>query len=158
VFLNATKSFEIGYGGMIVCATNINAAGYTGPFRHIKNWAASLLGRWSREQRTNFIIQQKREDVNTRLNEAWPDARKLDPSAPAPNLMGLTGWSIGNLFHGHYISHDGVLFNEKSFTVDIRGVSIDFVMDVAQAMRNKFKQESVLVVDHKTGVSHIVED
>ena len=58
------------------------------------------------------------------------------------------GWSIGNLYRGRYHSPSGQVFNEKSFTVDIRGVPFKFVEQAGEALRKKFDQETVLLVDH----------
>ena len=47
-------------------------------------------------------------------------------------------------------------FIEKSFAIDMRGVSMDFVNEAARVLAKKFKQESVLVVDHSTGRPKLV--
>ena len=69
-----------------------------------------------------------------------------------------SGWSIGNLFKGRYYSpKGGKVWNEKSFSVDIRGVPFQFVKDVARVLMKKFDQESVLVVDNKTNRTFLLD-
>jgi hypothetical protein len=113
-------------GGMVVMSTDVNAT--TG--KGIKNWAKGLLKTWH-----NRLFKEKKvdEEIQKLVKE-----RGLD-----------TGWSIGNLFKGRYYSpKSDQTFNEKSFSIDIRGVPFDFVTKVADALRKKFDQESVMVINH----------
>jgi hypothetical protein len=113
-------------GGMIVMSTDVNATAGSG----FKNWARGLLKTWG-----NRLLKDKKidEEIRRLIEEKGID----------------TGWSIGNLFRGRYYSpKSGQTFDEKSFSVDLRGAPMDFVYKVAEALRKKFDQESVMVINH----------
>jgi hypothetical protein len=122
-------------GGMIVMSTDVNAT----VGRGFKNWAKGILKTWH-----NRLFKDKKvdEEIQKLVKE-----RGLD-----------TGWSIGNLFRGRYYSpKSDQTFNEQSFAVDVRGVPFDFVLKVAEALRKKFDQESVMVVNHANNKIRFVD-
>jgi hypothetical protein len=122
-------------GGMIVMSTDVNATAGSG----FKNWARGLLKTWS-----NRLMKDKKVDEEIRR---LVKERGLD-----------TGWSIGNLFRGRYYSpKSGQTFNEKSFSIDVRGVPFDFVVKIADALRKKFDQESVMVINHANNKVRFVD-
>ena len=126
-------TMELGYGGMIVLSTDVNVGG-KGPIDSIKNFAKTTLQRWFKSKMVDKEIMKyvKEHDIDT-------------------------GWSIGNLFKGRYFSpKTNDKFSEKSFSVDIRGTDFEFVKDMAALICKRFNQESVLVVDHKTGMSQLL--
>lgn len=122
-------------GGMIVMSTDVNATAGRG----FKNWAKGLLKTWH-----NRLFKDKKVDEEIKR---LVEERGLD-----------TGWTIGNLFKGRYYSpKSGQTFNEKSFAIDIRGVPFEFVVDIAEALRKKFDQESVMVVNHANNQIRFVD-
>ena len=117
---------EMEPGGMIVMSTDVNAT--TG--KSFLGWAKGFMKTW-----WNRVMKNRKVDEEL-VNLV--KSRGLD-----------TGWSVGNLFRGRYMSpKSGDTFNEKSFAVDIRGVPFDFVEKAAKVLRKKFDQEGVLVIDH----------
>jgi len=127
---------ELEPGGMIVMSTDVNATVGKGK---LKGWAKGFLKTWF-----NRIMRSRKVDETMKqlLQEKGLDS----------------GWSIGNLFRGRYYSpKSGDTFNEKSFSIDIRGVPFDFVKDVAKVLAKKFDQESVLVVDNKSGRTFLLD-
>lgn len=125
---------DIGYGGMIIFSTDVNSnagPGLKGKIKSIvKTW-------WNRLTRRRKIDEDILELVKSK---------------------GIsTGWSIGNFFKGRYYDQEnGHLFNEKSLCVDLRGADMKFVKNVADKLRKTFDQQSVLVVNHKTGKSSLI--
>lgn len=125
---------ELQPGGMIVLSTDVNAAGLPG-----------ILGKAKQKMKTwwNRLTKSRKVDENVR---------------ELLMKQGLeTGWSVGNLFRGRYLSKSGQTFNEKSFAVDIRGVPFDFIKDAAETLRQAFDQEAVLVVDHSNNKTYIMD-
>jgi len=117
---------EMEPGGMIVMSTDVNAT----VGKSFLGWAKGFMKTW-----WNRVMKNRK--VDDELIRLVKD-RGMD-----------TGWSVGNLFRGRYMSpKSGDTFNEKSFAVDIRGVPFDFVEKAAKALRKKFDQEGVLVIDH----------
>lgn len=58
--------------------------------------------------------------------------------------------TIGNNFIGKYFSEDGSVFNEKSTSIEIGGVSSEVLILFATALCKEFMQETVLVKDFNT--------
>lgn len=125
---------ELPYGGMVVLSTDVNATA-----GGIKGVAKRALKTWyNRFTRSKKVDEAVKEQVMK---------KGID-----------TGWSVGNLFRGRYFSKkSGKQFNEKSFSVDIRGVPFDFVKGVAKSLMKKFDQESVLVINHENGKSFLLD-
>ena len=134
---NIVKSYtevDIGYGGMIVFSTDVNSNSSRGIKGKVKSFIKTW---WNRLTRKNKIDKDVMEEV-----------KKKGIS---------TGWSIGNLFRGRYFDQkNGTLFNEKSLCVDLRGANMKFVKDIADKFRKTFDQQSVLVINHKTGKSSLI--
>lgn len=125
---------DLGYGGMIVLSTDVNAEEGRGALAKIKSIGKSMLQRFFRQRTTDETIKKLVDEYG------------ID-----------TGWSVGNLFKGRYRSpKTGENFNEKSYAIDIRGADMDFVKKVGKVLAKKFEQESVLLVDHETGRSFLL--
>jgi len=122
-------------GGMVVMSTDVNATQAKGIVNKAKGWVKTWANRLLKNRRVD-------DEVKKLIKE-----RGLD-----------TGWSVGNLFRGRYYSpKSGQTFNEKSFSVDIRGVPFDFVVKVAEALRKRFDQESVMVINHEDNKVRFVD-
>ena len=124
---------ELKPGGMIVMSTDVNATSGS-KFKGIaKGFLKSLFNRIMRSRRIDEAMKEMLQKEG------------LD-----------SGWSIGNLFKGRYYSpKSDKTFNEKSFAVDVRGVDFEFVKDVAELLRKKFDQESVLLVNYKNNRTYL---
>lgn len=122
-------------GGMIVMSTDVNATQAKGMLNKAKGFLKTWRNRLMRNRRIDEAVKEQIEEHG------------LD-----------TGWSVGNLFRGHYYSpKSGDTFDERSFAVDIRGAPFDFVTDVAEVLRKKFDQESVMVINHENNKVYFVE-
>lgn len=125
---------DIGYGGMIIFSTDVNSNAGPGLKGKIKSIVKTFWNRFTRKHKIDDSIMElvKEKGIST-------------------------GWSIGNFFKGRYYDQEnGHLFNEKSLCVDLRGADIKFVKKVADKLRKVFDQQSVLVVNHKTGKSSLI--
>lgn len=135
LLLRAEEDLFLGYGGMIVISSNVNALTGKGLLGKVKAFGQTMLNRWYKDKYTDDEIR------------ALAKKYRID-----------TGWSVGNLFKGHYYSPDsGDSFDEQSFSIDVRGAPLSFVKEVAKALARKFKQESVLLIDHETNKSFLVK-
>lgn len=62
----------------------------------------------------------------------------------------LKGWTVTKGLHGKYIDRkNGVVFDEKSLSVELAGISTDVLLDVAENLCNEFKQQSVLIKSYE---------
>lgn len=115
-------------GGMIVCSVDINSTQQNGIKGTIKKFLGIALNRFRRNKQVDDavkkIIQRRGIDI---------------------------GCSIGKLFNGRYYDNkQKKTFNEKSFSIDIRGVPIEVVKEVGEELCKSFNQQSVLIVDHES--------
>jgi hypothetical protein len=65
--------------------------------------------------------------------------------------------SIGNFIKGRYKANDGTLYDEKSLSIEIIGVTDGVLNKVAKDLANEFKQESVLVKNYETNKIYLVK-
>lgn len=59
----------------------------------------------------------------------------------------IGAYSVGNFFNGKYVGDNGEMYNEKSLSVEINGLSSKGLLNVAEMIAKAFQQESVLVKD-----------
>jgi hypothetical protein len=63
-----------------------------------------------------------------------------------------TGWFIGPFGRGRYHNpKTGEDFDEKSFSIMVRGAPLDMLKDMGRELARKFDQDSVLLVDNASG-------
>jgi len=123
------SDMELSPGGMIVLSTDVTKVESSG----IIGWAKrNLMTWWNRLQKNNIVDEELSTELKNRGMES--------------------GWSIGNLFRGRFYSQKtDKTFNEKSFSIEIRGVPFDFIIQAARKLGKDFQQECVLVIDHSNG-------
>lgn len=129
-------------GGMIVVSVEVNAVNDP-EFEKEKSW---LETKWN-SFKNNF-----KNKIETWGN-IWNRYHKADEAVKeVSQSRGVsTGWSIGKLFKGRFFDNDtGKIYNEDSFSIDIRGVPYEFVQEVAEKVAKEFNQKSVLVLNHET--------
>lgn len=57
------------------------------------------------------------------------------------------GYTLGKNFKGAYRSKNGLIFSERSFTIEILGINSDILILIASEVCREFKQETVMVKD-----------
>ena len=64
----------------------------------------------------------------------------------------LEGWTITKGLHGKYVDRKtGVVFDEKSLSVELVGITTDTLLDTAENLCTEFQQQSVLVKSYENG-------
>ena len=121
-------------GGMIVFALNVNAVvdkevdtsdlkkSFKKVFYTVKNYLF-------KSKMLNSLIKKHNDEYN---------------NAEEFSIGAIT---IGNNFTGRYFSEDGAVFNEKSSSIEIGGISSEVLILFAIALCKEFRQETVLVKD-----------
>ena len=116
------EEIDLDPGGMVVMSTDVNATAG----KRFLGWAKAFTRKWFQRAMKSQMVDREMMKL---LNRRGVD----------------TGWSVGNLFRGRYYDpKDGEAFNEKSFSVDMRGVPMDFVYDAGRILAKKFKQQSTI--------------
>ena len=62
----------------------------------------------------------------------------------------IGAYSVGNFFKGKYVGENGEMYNDKSLSVDVNGISSRTLLSFAELLAKKFMQETVLVKDLST--------
>ena len=59
----------------------------------------------------------------------------------------IGSYSVGHFFKGRYVGDKGEMFNEKSVSVEVNGLSSKSLVNLAERIADMFRQETVLVKD-----------
>ena len=69
----------------------------------------------------------------------------------------IGAYSVGNFFKGKYVGDNGEMFNEKSLSVEVNGLSSRGLLKLAEFIANEFRQETVLVKDFNANKIFLVD-
>jgi hypothetical protein len=122
-------------GGIIVFSTDINAV------------------QVSKNKLINFIFSKMQSIKNAILIN-----KKIDKviKQHETQLKGI-GLTVGNFVKGRYVADNGVIYDEKSASVEIIGVQTNVLNEIANSLREEFKQESVLVKNYEDEKIYLVK-
>ena len=67
------------------------------------------------------------------------------------------GITIGNFVKGRYKADDGSMYDGKSLSIEIIGISTETLNSVAEDLTKEFKQETVLVKSYEINQSYLVK-
>lgn len=155
--MNEAKSWgfdEDKRGGIIVISTDVNAVmdepeepGVGGAVQkqaaikrmasQLKSKAIALAKTWNNRIKKDSKVTATAKAVNAR-QDGSDDI--------------IQGLSIGKLFKGRYISPEtGKVYDEKSFTIEVAGISSERLMEFATQLARDFAQMEVLVKDANSG-------
>ena len=59
----------------------------------------------------------------------------------------IGAYSVGNFFKGKYVGDNGEMYNDKSLSVEINGISSRNLLSFAELLAKEFMQETVLIKD-----------
>lgn len=143
------EQIKLQNGGTIVMSTDVNVKRDAGIVGKIKGMIDSFVQRYITRSST---VEKTIEDVE----------KQVRPATMPPDERAIPAYSMGNLFQGRYYGEDPntkqmTLFNEKSFAVEIRGINTEVLNAVANAMREAFNQESVLVLNDNDNVTYLIK-
>lgn len=114
-------------GGIITFSTDINAL----------------------ELSKNAVMNKIRQTVET-FKQRLLRFKKIHNLINQFNKKGdefIGAYSVGNFFHGKYVGDNGEMFNEKSLSLEINGLSSKSLFRLAEDIAEDFKQQTVLVKD-----------
>lgn len=114
-------------GGIIVFSVDVNAKKFSDNafINKLKQFLATIQQRLTKDKKIGSLINKF-----NKTSEEY-----------------IGAFSLGNFFHGKYVSDDGKVFDEKSMAMEINGLSTKSLIKVAEAICNEFSQETVLVKD-----------
>lgn len=115
-------------------------------------------------QKGNFIGECiKNSKKFTLTDSVVPGQRYLGGVVVFPNgnidgsMIERIGNTAGHAFRGKYLAQNGKLYDEKSYTVVINGISSRDLLRIAEQLSAAFDQEAVLVKDMNKNKIYLVE-
>ena len=117
-------------GGVIVFSTDVNAVEMGGNklVNKVKQLIATFNNRFNKGKKIHNAIN------------------KLNKATENPEEM-IGAYSVGNFFNGRYVGDNGEMYNEKSISVEVNGISSRQLLSFAEILAQEFSQETVLVKD-----------
>lgn len=119
-------------GGIITFSTEVNAV--KSSENQLVNWVKNKVD----TVKNNINLNKKINKVLNKHDDVY-------------------GVSIGNFIKGRYKANDGTLYDEKSLSIEIIGITDTVLNRVAKDLANEFKQESVLVKNYETNKIYLVK-
>jgi len=121
-------------GGMLIFSTDVNA--------NVSNTIIGKISGWLQTAYNNLTKKNRIRDV--------VDSTSKEQSVD----FGVT---VGKNFIGRYVSQKtGQVFDEKSLSVTILGVSSEVLYALADNLMDEFNQETVAIQDYNTGESGLL--
>ena len=117
-------------GGIVVFSTEVNAV----------DFSENKLINWVKKKAATF---KNNISKNKKINNI---GQKHD----------LAAWTVGKALSGRYTAKNGKVFDEKSLSVEIIGVTSEELIKIAEELCIEFLQEAVLVKDYSTGSVFLV--
>lgn len=125
-------------GGIITFSTDINA------LELAKN---NLINK----------IKQVVETFKQRLNKDKMIHKVITSFNKETEEEYIGAYSIGHFFKGRYVGDSGEMFNEKSVSVEVNGLSSKSLVRLAEYIAETFRQETVLVKDMNSNKIFLVD-
>lgn len=123
-------------GGMIIFSTDVNSVDVSNS--KIKNWFSKKII----TTKNRFFVKKKLSDLVHKFNRF---TNKKLGDKKVEDFIGA--FSIGNFFKGRYVGDNGNIYNEKSISIEIGGISSEGLIFFAEEIAREFHQETVLVKD-----------
>lgn len=123
-------------GGIIIFSTEVQFAQFDK--NKLLNWFKMKIASF----KNKFFTNKK---LNKVINSFNSTENKKSGEKSVEDYIGA--FSIGNFFHGRYIGDNGKVFDEKSLSIEINGISSDGLIYLGEEIAKEFNQETVLVKD-----------
>lgn len=117
-------------GGLVVFSTDVNAVEVNDNklINKIKQLIATFNNRINRNKKIHNTINNLNKGIKK------PEEK-------------IGAYSVGNFFEGKYVGDNGEMYNDKSLSVEINGISSRTLLSFAELLAKEFMQETVLVKD-----------
>ena len=117
-------------GGLVVFSTDVNAVKLND--NKLINIIKQLIATFNNRINRN-------EKIHNTINKLNKGIKKSEERIGA--------YSVGNFFKGKYVGDNGEMYNDKSLSVEINGISSRNLLSFAELLAKEFMQETVLVKD-----------
>ena len=124
-------------GGMIVFSTDVNAVEMAQ--NKILNKLKQIITTYKNSLNNGKIIHNIVNQYNSQNDEY------------------IGAYNVGNFFYGKYVGDNGEMYNEKSLTVEVAGLSSRSLLTLAELIAKTFMQETVLVKDYNLNKIYLAD-
>ena len=121
-------------GGVIVLPTAINAV-----------------------EMSHDVFQNKVNQVVSAYGSRLRKGRIIRKSLNGEDTEHIVAYSVGRSFTGKYVGDNGEMYDEKSLSVEVNGLSGRSLLRLAKMLAGTFMQETVLVKDLNTGKIYLAD-
>lgn len=123
-------------GGVITFSTDVNAEELS------KNAVVNKIKQIFKTYHNRFFRQSKIWNVFKSFNDKGGEY--------------IGAFSVGNFFKGRYVGDDGNVYDEKSLSVEVNGLSSNSLVELAEMLCKEFYQQTALVKDLNNGKIFLV--
>lgn len=120
-------------GGIVVFSTDVNAV----------DISKSQIVSWFRKRFNTFINRLSKD-------------RKLTNIIATKFQESVKSFTIGNFFKGRYVER-GKVFDEKSISIEVLGISSEILIRLATEIARDFNQSTVLLKDYNTNKNILID-
>lgn len=115
----------------------------------IITFSTNISHKWEGEKRVPLegVIERIVAFVKTKFNTWFPD-KKINEAVSS--IEKPIGFSLGNFFRGRFIDKDKNVFDEKSVSLDIKGINSEELEKIGYELARQFDQTSVMIEDRNT--------
>lgn len=132
-------------GGVLIFSTDVNSLDLS------KNKLLNWFNKKIKSVGNKFFSKSKLTKIIGKFNN-------IDKTIGDEKIDDVIGaFSIGNFFSGRYIGDNGKVFDEKSLSIEINGISSKGLIYVAEEIAINFNQEAVLVKDFNKNKIYLVD-
>lgn len=121
-------------GGIIVFSTNVNAVKLS------KNAFKNKI-------KTIIVNFEQRFFSGKKINNVINDFNKSFKTSPNGKDETICAFSIGNAFKGRYVGDNNEVYNERSMSIEVNGLSSEGLLYLGEMIARAFHQETVLIKD-----------
>jgi len=133
-------------GGIIVFSVDVNSVNIS------KNKLVNWFKKKIKSYKNKIFSKKQLTDIIRKFNS---DKDKTIDKEAINDKIGA--FSIGNFFLGRYIDDAGNLFDEKSMSLEINGITSNALIYLAEEIAKNFEQETVLVKDLNKNKIYLVD-
>ena len=108
------------------------------------------------EMSQNTVLDKVKQVVMTYGNRLRK-GRVVRESLDGEGTEHIVAYSVGRSFTGKYVGDNGEMYDEKSLSVEVNGLSGRSLLRLAEMLADVFMQETVLVKDLNTGKIYLAD-
>ena len=103
------------------------------------------------------VFQNKVNQVVSAYGSRLRKGRIIRKSLNGEGTEHIVAYSVGRSFTGKYVGDNGEMYDEKSLSVEVNGLSGRSLLRLAEMLAGTFMRKTMLVKDLNTGKIYLVD-